>query len=334
MSIGEALAQARHQAGLTVSQVSSVTRIRETIIRNIENDDYSACGGDFYARGHIRSIAKVAGADPEPLIREYDTAHQAPQEATLADMLFGTPAMPGTPGTPVTPGTPAMPVKTRERRLLNQTVALALALLVTVGFGIYDLISGPQHATDTASVAGIHPATHHRPAPNRSAPAAPPARSTIQPRMLVPVSAAAFGPFRNRRGDDPQLAPAAIDGELITAWHTDWYTTARFGNLYPGTGLLLDMGRPVVITRVQITLGYPYGAAFQLRAGPAPTLAHLKAVARVAFARGAVQMRFASPARGRYLLIWFTRLPRHRSGTFWASVRDVRLEGRPLSTGS
>jgi hypothetical protein len=25
-------------------------------------------------------------------------------------------------------------------------------------------------------------------------------------------------------------------------WHADWYTTARFGNLYPGTGLLVDMG--------------------------------------------------------------------------------------------
>ena len=50
MPIGETLAQARQQAGLTVAQVSARTRIRETIIRGIEDDDYSACGGDFYAR--------------------------------------------------------------------------------------------------------------------------------------------------------------------------------------------------------------------------------------------------------------------------------------------
>ena len=50
MSIGDALAQARSQAGLTVAQVSQRTRIRETIIRGIERDDFSACGGDFYAR--------------------------------------------------------------------------------------------------------------------------------------------------------------------------------------------------------------------------------------------------------------------------------------------
>ena len=78
MSIGEALAEARHRAGLTVTQVSQQTRIRETIIRDIESDDYSACGGDFYARGHIRSIARVVGTDPAPLIREYDSTRRAP----------------------------------------------------------------------------------------------------------------------------------------------------------------------------------------------------------------------------------------------------------------
>src|SRR6516164_7463195 len=76
--IGETLAQARQEAGLTLAQVSQQTRIRETIIRKIEDDDYSECGGDFYARGHIRAIAKVVGADPEPLIQEYDTRHRAP----------------------------------------------------------------------------------------------------------------------------------------------------------------------------------------------------------------------------------------------------------------
>ena len=75
VSIGEALAAARRQSGLTITQVSQRTRIRETIIRGIERDDFSACGGDFYARGHIRAIARAAGADPEPLVREYDSSH-------------------------------------------------------------------------------------------------------------------------------------------------------------------------------------------------------------------------------------------------------------------
>ena len=78
MSIGEGLAEARRQAGLTITQVSQRTRLRETIIRGIERDDYSACGGDFYARGHIRSIADVVGADPGPLIWEYDATQRPP----------------------------------------------------------------------------------------------------------------------------------------------------------------------------------------------------------------------------------------------------------------
>ena len=74
--IGVALAEARYGAGLTVAQVSERTRIRQTIIAGIECDDYSACGGDFYARGHIRAIAKVVGVDPKPLIQEFDSTHR------------------------------------------------------------------------------------------------------------------------------------------------------------------------------------------------------------------------------------------------------------------
>src|SRR5256885_9561289 len=74
VSIGESLAEARRQAGLTVGQVSHQTRIRESIIRDIEQDDFSACGGDFYARGHIRSIAAVVGTDPVPLRSEEHTS--------------------------------------------------------------------------------------------------------------------------------------------------------------------------------------------------------------------------------------------------------------------
>lgn len=64
MSIGEDLAGARRRAGLTVAQVSERTCVRQTIICGIEGDDYSACGGDFYARGHIRAIARVVGLIP------------------------------------------------------------------------------------------------------------------------------------------------------------------------------------------------------------------------------------------------------------------------------
>src|SRR5258708_33134422 len=86
VSIGESLAEARRQAGLSINQVSEQTRVRATIIRGIERDDYSACGGDFYARGHIRLIARAIGADPEPLIRDYDATVRSQEEGTSAGL--------------------------------------------------------------------------------------------------------------------------------------------------------------------------------------------------------------------------------------------------------
>jgi cytoskeletal protein RodZ len=82
VSIGQALAEARRQASLTVTQVSDQTRIREMVITGIEGDDYSACGGDLYVRGYIRIIARAIGADPEPLIQEYNAAQPGPLAIT------------------------------------------------------------------------------------------------------------------------------------------------------------------------------------------------------------------------------------------------------------
>jgi hypothetical protein len=93
--IGGALAEARSEAGMTVTEVSDRTRIRATIIRDIERDDYASCGGDYYARGHIRAIARVVGTDPVPLIEEYDAARLPPAEFTETSQQSGAGQPPG-----------------------------------------------------------------------------------------------------------------------------------------------------------------------------------------------------------------------------------------------
>ena len=144
MGIGAALAGARSRAGLTVAEVSQRTRIRETVIRGIEDDDYSACGGDFYARGNIRSIARAVGADPEPLIREYDEVHRAPGalSAVSLDELL-TPAQESGP-----------------RRRLGWIAALGLALLVALGAVAYRFLPGSPHAASTPPAAAGQVVTH------------------------------------------------------------------------------------------------------------------------------------------------------------------------------
>ncbi len=138
MSIGDSLSDARRQAGLTITQVSQQTRIREAIIRDIEQGDFSACGGDFYARGHIRSIATAIGLDPEPLIREYDAEH-GPLGAMRAADVFE----------------PSAPIKIRERRSPGLGLIVVVVLLAIIGFSVYHLVS----ARGNHDAAAADPAT-------------------------------------------------------------------------------------------------------------------------------------------------------------------------------
>ncbi|WP_026411989.1 helix-turn-helix domain-containing protein [Actinomadura oligospora] len=154
MSIGETLARQRERAGLTVTQVSLRTRIRESVVSAIERDDFSPCGGNFYARGHIRSIARVVGVDPEPLVQEFDEAHGgAPQPASA-----------------ITVFEPDQQVALRGRRSPNWTAAMALALVLVVGYGIFQVLhrgGGERH--DAQQVAG----TPVAPKPTTPAPTTP-----------------------------------------------------------------------------------------------------------------------------------------------------------------
>ena len=166
MSIGDALADARRQAGLTITQVSQRTCIRETIIRGIEHGDFSACGGDFYARGHIRSIARAVGADAEELIREYDASTARRRPIRAADVFE-----------------PATPIKIKERRRPNWSLAMILVLAVVAGYGIYHVVnSSNAHSANNAAASNIDHSlrAHHRTHPARAS-ATPSASPSVTP---------------------------------------------------------------------------------------------------------------------------------------------------------
>jgi Helix-turn-helix domain len=200
--VGEALAEARGQAGLTVAEVSQRSRIREAIIKGIEGDDYSACGGDFYARGNIRSIAKAVGADPEPLICEYDAVHRAPGvlSAVSLDELVTSARTPG-------------------RRRLNGTAALGLALLAALGFVGYTFLAGSPHAASSPPAAANHAVT--RPGRSRTPPGPGPSRAAPSPHPTAPART----PMR----------PTAIVRAYVTAINGHHYARAwRLGGQNTG----------------------------------------------------------------------------------------------------
>jgi cytoskeleton protein RodZ len=80
--IGPQLLKARARLGLGVEELSERTRIRPRVIAAIEQDDFAACGGDFYARGHLRTLARVLGVEAAPLLAEYDERYAARPQAT------------------------------------------------------------------------------------------------------------------------------------------------------------------------------------------------------------------------------------------------------------
>ncbi len=210
---------------------------------------------------------------------------------------------------------PSIRLPKRERHRVRWTAALAVVVLPVLGFVSYKFASG----VDTAAVPSVTPSVHARPT-------ATPSARPVAVQVLTPADVTAFGP---RGGDDPQQAALAVSANPATPWHTDWYTTPYFGDLYAGTGLLLDMGRTITVTSVRISLGRARGAELQLRVGGSPVLADLHTVATSDGAGGTVKLSLTSSAHARYLLIWFTKLPPDNAGTYQASIYEITVKGRP-----
>ncbi|MFJ5175419.1 helix-turn-helix domain-containing protein [Streptomyces griseoviridis] len=180
-SIGHALRQARITAGLTVDDVSNATRVRIAIVHAIEADDYTACGGDVYARGHIRTLAKAVHLDPEPLLEQFSAARGGRPAPTPAAPLFGAERI------------------RPERRGPNWTAAMVAAIVAVVGFvGFTAFKSGDDghSSTQVADTPSPKPSKSASPTPGSGksgTPKSDPSDSAIaaapQDKVTVQVSA-------------------------------------------------------------------------------------------------------------------------------------------------
>src|SRR5260221_7218032 len=178
------------------------------------------------------------------------------------------------------PVRPRRPGRSGRLRRIGWPLALVLvgvALAIADIFVINPFGAASRHPAARAAGPGGGAAHRHsapgRPSSARTGQASPSASPS--PRVLVPVSASAFGPSGNGSGDNPQGAALAIDGSAVTAWRSSWYRSAAFGNLQAGTGLLIDMGHPVRITRVRIVLDAARGANLELLTGSCPSCRYL-----------------------------------------------------------
>ncbi|MEK2493170.1 RodZ domain-containing protein [Kitasatospora purpeofusca] len=170
-SIGRVLSAARIDAGLTVDQVSSATRVRVPIVHSIEEDDFGRCGGDFYARGHIRAIAQLVRVDGEALVARYDAAHGGSPASKRPTELIE-----------------SGPIKVPGRGRPNWTAAMVAAIVAVVGVIGFNLVSGKSGVGTTGS------ASAPLPSGSGTGSVAPAPTPTVQPPAPAPSAAIAAAP--------------------------------------------------------------------------------------------------------------------------------------------
>jgi hypothetical protein len=195
-------------------------------------------------------------------------------------------------------------------RVMASIAVVLVAAAVGLGVWIFGHPGGTPHVGNTPS---------HHPTP-----------SLPQVSALRPVGAAAFGPSN---GDNAPLARYAIDNSTTTDWYTDSYQgSPYFGNLYKGTGLVVDMGKKVSVSSVTVSFGSVPGAHVRIEvgdnnSGTSPSGA--TTLGRSGDAFNTIKFTGKSPVTGRYVFIWFTKLApqQGQSGHFQADVFNVVVRG-------
>ena len=163
--IGPLFAVARERLGLSVDELADRTRIRPHVIEAIEVDDFSACGGDFYARGHLRTLGRVLGVEAAPILMTYDERYADapidPRRVFEAE-LAGAGSIRATRGGP------------------NWSVLVAAVMALILCWSVARLVTGgPEQTPDEAALTGSGGPNH--------------GRAAVADPVPVTVAAAAWG---------------------------------------------------------------------------------------------------------------------------------------------
>jgi cytoskeletal protein RodZ len=80
------ITKARKDAGLSIDDLSAATNIRGTLLREMESNNFSQCGGETYARGHLRNIAIKLSVEPQIFLTAFED-EQMHVDRTMQDLL-------------------------------------------------------------------------------------------------------------------------------------------------------------------------------------------------------------------------------------------------------
>ncbi|GGR33765.1 protein kinase family protein [Streptomyces netropsis] len=134
------------------------------------------------------------------------------------------------------------------------------------------------------------------------------------------------------RGDGqekPRDLPKAYDGDPNTAWSTDAYRGySTFGNLKPGAGIILDLGKMRQVGNVKVTfLGGDTSVELRASASSDDVLPDsLDDFKKVAKGSGSeVNLKAGKGLKARYVLVWLTNLPQTSDGDYRGKISEIKV---------
>jgi cytoskeleton protein RodZ len=177
MTLGEFLQKAREDAGLSVDELAHMVNLRPGLIKAMESNDFLPCGGDTYARGHIRNIAQITGNNPQELLAMYDADHSVDSRSIHSQLVDNNAA-----------------AIRKENRKLSWKVLVGASLSIVVLIGVAQFAIGgfdSEPATTSMVIEETEPS--QTPTPTPTASAAPTTNSSTMSNELTLSIAATRG---------------------------------------------------------------------------------------------------------------------------------------------
>ena len=188
MNLGEVLNSARTAAGLSLDDLAAITSVRAGLLDDMERNDFSHCGGDIYARGHLRNIAPKLGLDAAQLVDLYNAEHSV-ESRSINEMLAEN-------------NVTRVPM---EKKSLSWKVPAAFSLAILLTLGIAQIVYSNLNSSNSTTATPIESTS---PSANPSAEPTPSSSTSELPAtggVTLSITAA--------RGNS--LIDIVVDGEHV-----------------------------------------------------------------------------------------------------------------------
>ena len=156
-------------------------------------------------------------------------------------------------------------------------------------------------------------------------------RQESSPTQLQIVSIVPFDPAGNDQVEHPEKIDLINDGDSNTGWYTERYTTADFGKLKEGVGLIISLGPPQQLDRLRIsspTIDWSFEIFASENTGGAIQSWGEPVVSRNEVS-GTITVNL-NDTPGATLLLWITSLGRElAAGGHRVTVTEISITGRP-----